>query len=252
MKIDLSGKLAVVTGAAGELGRVITRTLADCGAGVAICYHSSGDKAARLLEEVKAKGVRAIALRADITDPSSVQALQKAVAEQLGDPDIVVNNAVVQYQWTTVLEQDPGDYESQFRSCVLQNVLMAKAFVPAMIRRKWGRVIAINTECAMQNHPTQSAYVSGKRGMDGVLRVLAREVGEHNITVNQVAPGWMISDRYRGGGERQPEYEKNIPLRHRGEDQDIANAVAFLASDLAQFISGVYLPVSGGNVMPAI
>ena len=136
---------------------------------------------------------------------------------------------------------------------MLHNVLMAKAFVPAMIRKGWGRVIAINTECAMQNTPNQSAYVSGKRGMDGVLRVLAREIGEHQITVNQVAPGWMISDKYRGTPEeRQPEYEKNVPLKRRGYDQDVANAVAFLASDLAAFITGAYIPVCGGNVMPAI
>ena len=126
-------------------------------------------------------------------------------------------------------------------------------FVPAMIAKGAGRIIAINTECAMQNLPSQSAYVSGKRGMDGVLRVLAREVGPHGITVNQVAPGWTISDRDRAAGtERQPEHEKNIPLRHRGVDQDIANAVAFLASDLAAYITGVYLPVCGGNVMPGI
>jgi 3-oxoacyl-[acyl-carrier protein] reductase len=132
-------------------------------------------------------------------------------------------------------------------------VHMAQAFVPGMIEKKWGRVIAINTECAMQNAPGQSAYVSGKRGMDGVLRCLAKEVGGHGITVNQVAPGWMISEKSRAEGtERQEQYERNIPLRRRGEDQDIANAVAFLASDLAGFISGVYLPVCGGNVMPGI
>ncbi len=114
-------------------------------------------------------------------------------------------------------------------------------------------IIAINTECAMQCLPTQSAYVSGKRGMDGVLRVLAREVGSHNITVNQVAPGWTISDRdRREGTERQPEYEKNVPLRRRGEDSDVAHAVAFLASDMARFITGAYLPVCGGNIMPTI
>ena len=130
---------------------------------------------------------------------------------------------------------------------------MAKAFAPAMIRRKWGRIIATNTECAMQNWPNQSAYVSGKRGMDGVLRVLAKEIGVHQITVNQVAPGWMISEKYRRDHtECQPAYEKSVPLRRRGQDQDIANAVAFLASDLAGFISGVYLPVCGGNVMPTI
>jgi 3-oxoacyl-[acyl-carrier protein] reductase len=122
-----------------------------------------------------------------------------------------------------------------------------------MIKKKWGRVIAINTECSMQNFPTQSAYVSGKRGMDGVLRVLAREIGEHQITVNQVAPGWTISDRDRKKGtERQPEYEKSVALKRRGTEQEIANVVAFLASDLASFITGAYIPVCGGYIMPSI
>ena len=179
--------------------------------------------------------------------------MRDTIAGALGDPDIIVNNSVIQYTWVSVLEQRPEDYESQFRSCVLHNVYMAKAFVPAMIKKGSGRVIAINTECAMQNHPNQSAYVSGKRGMDGVLRCLAREVGEHGITVNQVAPGWMISDKYRGTDqERQPDYEKSVALKRRGYDQDIANAVAFLASDMAEFITGAYLPVCGGNVMPCI
>jgi 3-oxoacyl-[acyl-carrier protein] reductase len=103
----------------------------------------------------------------------------------------------------------------------------------------------------MQNHPTQSAYVSGKRGMDGVLRCLAKEVGSHGITVNQVAPGWMVSENRPAEG--RPDWYKNgVPLQRFGHDQDVANAVAFLASDLAGFISGVYLPVCGGNVMPAI
>ncbi len=253
MNIDLSKKVAMVTGASGELGRVISRTLADCGADIAIHYHHSQTKAEALLEEIKAKGVRAMTVQGDVGDAASVKAMRQSVAATLGDPDIIVNNAVVQYQWTTVMEQAIVDYESQFRSCVLQNVLMAKAFAPAMIARKWGRIIAISTECAMQNFPNQSAYVSGKRGMDGVLRVLAREIGMHQITVNQVAPGWMISDKHRGAPEeRQPEYEASVPLRRRGYDQDIANAVAFLASDLAAFITGAYIPVAGGNVMPAI
>ena len=146
-----------------------------------------------------------------------------------------------------------SDYEGHFRCCVLHNVLMAKAFVPAMIQRQWGRVIAISTECAMQALATQSAYVAGKRGQDGVLRVLAKEVGGHNITVNQVAPGWTISERDRAAHqERQPAYEQNVPLKRRGTDQDIANAVAFLASDMAGFITGAYIPVCGGIVMPCI
>jgi 3-oxoacyl-[acyl-carrier protein] reductase len=150
-----------------------------------------------------------------------------------------------------VLKQSLEDYRSQFESCVLQNVAIAQAFVPDMITRRRGRIIAINTECSMQNSPTQSAYVAGKRGMDGVLRVLAREVGVHGITVNQVAPGWMLSEN-RPAASRSGSYLDKVPLRRWGTDQDVANAVAFLASDLASYITGVYLPVCGGNVMPAI
>ncbi len=253
MKIDLSGKTAVVTGASGELGRVIALTLARCGADVGLHYHRNRDGAERVAAAIAKLGRRTCLLEGDVTDASSVRALGEQMRQELGWPDIVINNAVIQYKWKPVLEQAVEDYEGQFRSCVLQNVLMAQVFTPAMIAKKYGRIIAINTECALQNFPTQSAYVAGKRGMDGVLRVLAREIGEHGITVNQVAPGWMISDKdRRAGSEQQPVYEKLVPLGHRGEDQDVANAVAFLASDLARFISGVYLPVSGGSVMPGI
>lgn len=253
MQIDLSGHVAVVTGASGELGRVISRTLADCGAAVALHYYRGRERAEALQADVRDAGGTAMVVQADVTQAESINAMQQAVAAELGDADILVNNAVIQYEWTSVLEQDPADYESQFRSCVLHNVLMAKAFAPAMIERSWGRIVAINTECAMQCLPSQSAYASAKRGLDGIVRTLARELGPHAITVNQVAPGWMISDKYRESGEEsQPAYEKNVPLRRRGEDRDIANAVAFLASDLAKFITGVYLPVCGGNVMPGI
>lgn len=243
MKIDLTGKIAVVTGATGELGRVITQTLAGCGARVAAHYHKAADKAKEL--------PAACIVQADVTKETDVLRMRDEVTRKLGAPDIIVNNAVIQYEWKHVLQQSPADYRSQFESCVLQNVLMAQAFVPAMIAKKWGRVIAINTECAMQNHPNQSAYVSGKRGMDGVLRCLAKEVGEHGITVNQVAPGWMVSETRPEAG--RPDWYKNgVPLKRFGHDQDIANAVAFLASDLAGFITGVCLPVCGGNVMPGI
>lgn len=209
--------------------------------------------AERLAGELHELGRRAIAVQVDVANESSVNAMRDQVERELGMADIIVNNAVAQYTWVTVLEQAVEDYESQYRTCVLQNVLMAKAFVPGMIAKGWGRVIGINTECAMQNFANQSAYVSGKRGMDGVLRVLAKEVGKHNITVNQVAPGWTISDRDREQGtEANEAYSANVPLRRRGTDQEIANVVAFLASDLASFVTGAYIPVCGGNVMPAI
>jgi 3-oxoacyl-[acyl-carrier protein] reductase len=253
MRIDLAGHVALVTGAAGELGRAIARTLGRCGADVAIHYHRSAGKARALRAEIRELGVRAETYQADVTKPAAVKRMQRAVAAQLGDPDILVLNAVSRVSWKPLLKQPAADYANQFGTCVLQAVLMTQAFAPAMIGKRWGRIVAINTECAMTCLPNESAYASAKRGLDGVVRVLAKELGPHQITVNQVAPGWTISDRDRAAGtERQPKYEKTVPLGRRGEDQDIGNAVAFLASDLARFISGAYLPVCGGRVMAGI
>lgn len=249
--IDLAGRTALVTGATGELGRAIARTLARAGADVAVHYHRNQRMADLLVAEIRAMGRRAVPVQADITAKDSVAALKAVLEKDLALPDIVVANALIQYKWTTVLDQDLADYESQFRSCVVQAVLLAKAFVPAMIEKQWGRVIGMNTECVMQYWHAQSAYSSGKRGMDGVLRVLAREVGPHSITVNQVAPGWTISEN-KPEHDGTKEYRRRVPLGRRGTDQEIANVVAFLASDLASFISGAYVPVCGGNVMPGI
>ncbi|MFP4165167.1 MAG: SDR family NAD(P)-dependent oxidoreductase [Chitinispirillaceae bacterium] len=253
VNIDLKGKRVLVTGATGELGRVIVRTCALCGADVAIHFYKNREMAGKLVEEVRAKGGRAEAFQADVTDHDQIQAMKDHFCSTLGAPQIIVNNAVIQYQWRPLLEQDLSDYESQFRSCIMHNVSMVKAFVPEMIGDEFGRVISVNSECAMQMLPTQSAYVAGKRGMDGLLRVLAREVGEYGITVNQVAPGWTESEKIRAcRPEGTDSYAGTVPLRRMGTDQEVANVIAFLASDLASFITGAYIPVCGGNVMPAI
>lgn len=253
LTMDLSNKCVVISGATGQLGRTMVRTLSSCGANIIVHYHKNAAMAKALVEEVEGKGLKALAIKGDVTKLDDVLDMQKVIYQAMGAPDIIVNNAVIQYEWKTILEQDIVDYESQFRSCVLHNVNMAKAFVPAMKAKGYGRVIGINTECAMQNFPGQSAYVAGKRGMDGVLRILAKEVGEFGITVNQVAPGWTISDREREEGYiKGEEYAKTVPLKRRGTDQEIANVVAFLASDLSSYITGAYIPVCGGNVIPGI
>ena len=252
LHLNLRGHLALVTGASGQLGRVISPTLASCGADVAVHYHHNRAKALEVRDRVRGLGRRAEIFKADLKKPTEVKALQKAVRKTLGDVDILVSNAVSQIQWKTVLEQDVKDYEDQFRTNLMQGVLLAKAFVPTMKERGWGRVIAINTECAIQCLPNQSAYASAKRSLDGLFRVLARELGPSGITVNQVAPGWMISDYHREKAQKDEGYRRGVPLQRRGEDKDIAHAVAFLASDLASFIHGVYLPVTGGNVMTSI
>ncbi len=209
MKVDLSGSIALVTGGSGELGREMVRVLAECGADVAIHYHRNRNQAERVQKQAASMGVKAAIFQADITNGRSILKMTKAISRELGEPDIIVNNAVIQYDWKPVLEQ--GLF------------------------------------------PDQSAYTAGKRGMDGVLRVLAREVGEYGVTVNQVAPGWIISENANAGhNQEDASYIAGVPLRRRGTAREVANVVAFLASDLASFITGAYIPVSGGNVMPAI
>jgi 3-oxoacyl-[acyl-carrier protein] reductase len=253
MKLDLTNKTALITGATGDLGRVMARTLAKCGANIVLHYNSNELKAKELQREMSEIGVKALIVKADVTSEKQINDMKDYLDGQGWHVDIVVANAVIQYEWTSILKQAATDYVSQFESCVMQSVYLAKAFVPAMIERKQGRMIGINTECAMQNFAGQSAYTAGKRGMDGIYRVLAKEVGEHQITVNQIAPGWTISDRDRENHtEHSESYEQTVPLKRRGTDEEIANAVAFLASDMASFITGAYIPVNGGNVMPAI
>lgn len=254
MQIDLSGKIALVTGASGELGRVMAKSLATCGADVAVHYMQNASRAEALVAELRALGVRSVAVQADVTNQDSVAALADAVQTQLGHPDIVVANAVIQiHPWSNVLDEDPDDYLSQFQSCVMQTVYLSKAFLPAMIRNGGGRYIAINTECAMEAAAGSSAYVAGKRGLDGVVRTLAKEVGQHQITVNQIAPGWTVSEQYYNApADHDADYRATVPLGRRGTDQEIANVVAFVASDLASFITGAYIPVCGGRIMPAI
>jgi 3-oxoacyl-[acyl-carrier protein] reductase len=260
MEIDLSNKNAVVTGSTGELGRTMARSLAECGANIGLCYFKNDDYALELKDEIeKIYNVKAVAAKVDVTNLESVMDMKKIINNKLGIADIIVNNAVIQLrEWSSVIDQPVEDYESQFKSSVLQNVYMAKAFIPNMKKQKYGRIIGINTECTIQCFTTQSAYVSGKRGMDGVMRVLAKEVGPYNITVNQIAPGWTISDgtRHHDGSEKNINqefvYKDSVPMKRRGTDTEVANAVCFLASDLAGFITGAFLPVSGGNVMTSV
>ncbi len=255
-QIDLRGKIAVVTGASGELGRVMVRELASCGADVAINYYSNEKKATDLASEIESvHGVRALTVRADVTSLDSIMDMKDEITKNLGKADIVVNNAVIQYNCMHILDQDPKDYQSQFESCAMHGVYMAKAFIPDMIEKKCGRFIGINTECTMQLFPYQSAYIAGKRAMNGIYKVLAKEVAEHNITVNEIAPGWILSERFadsdgseRNIGQDFP-YIERVPMKRRGTDIEVANLVCFLASDLASFTTGAYIPVCGGNVM---
>ncbi|MCL2244969.1 MAG: SDR family oxidoreductase [Treponema sp.] len=255
MNISLKGKIALITGATGQLGRIMSRTLASCGADIAVCYNKNSAMADQLVSEIKAMNCRAAAVQADITNENSTNRMREKIKAALGDPDIVVNNAVIQYEWKSVLNQCPDDFQNQFDSCVMQSVYTAKAFLPAMMAKGSGRFIGINSECSAQCSAKTGAYATAKKGMDGLYRVLANEAGAKGVTVNQVAPGWVISDKERESktidhrGFNDLSYIKMVPLARRGTDQEVANVVLFLASDLASFVTGVCIPVSGGNVM---
>ena len=252
VSIDLKGKIALVTGGSGQLGRVMVRRLAQAGADIIVHYHSNKAKADELVTELTAQGLRAMAVQADVTDPESVRRMAEAV-QGFGMPDIVVNNAVIQYKWKDVLEQDDKDFYSQFESTVMHNVYMFKAFSPAMLEKGTGKFVVINTECSMRCDPGAAAYSSAKRGLDGLCRSFAKEVGPRGITVNQVAPGWMVTEEQRAAGVQwQGAYTDTVPMKRRGTDEDIADAVLFFASDLSDYITGAYLSVSGGRVMPTI
>ncbi|NVN86734.1 MAG: SDR family oxidoreductase [Rhodopseudomonas sp.] len=250
VSIDLSRRVALVTGATGELGRSMTRTLAACGAKVAIHYYRSGDAAQQLCDQLTASGADACVVQGDIADIKAVEAMRDQIEATLGSVDIVINNAVTWFEEGPVVDQDADQFDRVFRSSVLQVWATARVFSQPMKDQGWGRIISLGTEVTSQALINRAPYTAAKCAMDGMMRSLARELGEHGITVNQVAPGWMITDRdRRDRDEVQPEYERGVALRRRGYDQDVANLTAFLASDLAAFITGVRVPVCGGNVM---
>ena len=247
LNIDLSGKVALVTG---RLASWVARTLAACGARVAIHYVTKRDVAERLCEEMNTNQGRACIVSGDAAELDNVSAMRESIEDKLGPVDIVINNGITWFERRPTIDQTADQFERVFRSSVLQAWATARVFAPRMIERKWGRFISLNSEVASQATEKQAPYTAAKCAMDGMARSLARELGEHGITVNSVAPGWVISDKDRKWRtEVEPDYERGIPLRRRGYDQDVANMIAFLASDLAAFITGVRIPVCGGNIM---
>jgi len=250
LAINLSGRVALVTGASGELGRPIARTLGACGAKVAIHYHKSREAAHRLQVELADAGKSSCVVSGDVADIVAVEQMRREIEASLGSVDIVVNNAVTWFEERPIIDQSADQFDRVFRSSVLQAWATAKVFSSPMITRRWGRFISLGTEVTSQALTNRAPYSTAKCAMDGFMRSLARELGEHGITANQVAPGWVITDKDRKDrDEVRPEYEQDVPLRRRGYDQDVANLIAFLASDLANFITGVRIPVCGGKVM---
>jgi 3-oxoacyl-[acyl-carrier protein] reductase len=246
----LEGKVALVTGASRGIGRAIAEELAAQGASVVVNYLSSPESAEEVVQEIVAQGGTAVAIQADVSDFASAQDLVKATIDTYGQIDILVNNAgttqdtllmmMKEDQWDRVIDTN---LKSVFNCC--------KAASRPMVRRKQGgRMINISSVSGIVGQAGQANYAASKAGIIGFTKSLAKELGSRNITVNAVAPGFVLTDLTADLPEdlvqKSLEY---IPLGRWGELNEIANVVAFIASDQASYITGQVIAVDGGIAM---
>ena len=244
--IDLSGKVALVTGGGRGIGSRIATTLAAAGARTVVNYRKS-DKAARAVaDSIRAAGGEAVALQADVTDRAQVERMRADIESRWGPVDVLVNNALDQKPWKPFEELDWEVYQSQVSGSLRAVCNTGWAFLPRMKERRWGRIVNISTVCFIENLPGQSAYNAGKGALYSWSRTVCREVAPYNITINQIAPGWMRTETVDPASEAVRRYADGVPMRRQGDAQEIANTVLYFASELAGFVTGAYVPVCGG------
>lgn len=243
----LQGKIALVTGASRGIGRAIAQELAARGASVVVNYHSNAAAAAEVVETIEENGGTATAVQADVSDFKAAQDLVKATIDAYGQIDILVNNAgttqdtlllmMKEDQWDRVIDTN---LKSVFSCC--------KAAARPMVRRKQGgRIINISSVSGIVGQAGQANYAASKAGIIGFTKSLAKELGSRNITVNAVAPGFVLTDLTSSLPDELVEQSlAYIPLGRWGELEEVANVVAFLASDQSSYITGQTISVDGG------
>ena len=248
MMTTLDGEIALVTGASRGIGQAIARELGRRGAMV-VGTATTEAGAEAIGQDLRERGVKGRGLRLNVPDPASVEAAVKAVIQDFGALTILVNNAGVtrdnlllrmkEEEWTSILD---ANLSSVYR--------LSKAVLRGMMKAQHGRIINITSVVGATGNPGQANYAAAKAGIVGFTKSLAREVGSRRITVNAVAPGAIDTDMTRALPEAQrAALIGTIPLQRLGEPQDIANAVAFLASPEAAYITGETLHVNGGMYM---
>ncbi len=246
----LKKRVALVTGSSRGIGAATAKLLAANGAAVAVNYHRSEGAARQVVEEIRKAGGQAVALRADVRERRDVEAMGAEATRRLGPVDTLVVNAsigfpvrpFVELQWEEVQAKLVGELGSAFFCC--------RAVVPGMIERRSGCIIAVSSGLSRQPGAGFTAHSAAKAGLDGFMRSLALELGPHGIRVNVVGPGLTDTDATAGQpAEMKQAVARMTPLRRIGQPDDVAGAVLFLASDHARFVTGAYVPVSGGALM---
>ncbi|MDE7298283.1 MAG: 3-oxoacyl-[acyl-carrier-protein] reductase [Lachnospiraceae bacterium] len=245
----LAGKVALVTGAGRGIGRDIALTLAEYGAAVIVNYNGSRERAEALAAEIVQKGGRAAAIQANVSEAAEVARLFEESVKEFGRIDILVNNAGITKD-NLILKMSEEEFDAVVDTNMRGAFLCMKQAAKLMLKQRGGRIINISSISGIIGNAGQVNYCAAKAGMLGMTKALARELGSRGITVNAVAPGYIKTEMT----EVLPEQVKEgmlaqIPLKRAGETRDIAEAVAFLASDRASYITGQTLQVNGGMDM---
>lgn len=245
----LTDKIAIVTGASRGIGRAIALELGKRGATVVVNYNSSADAAEEVVSVIQAAGGNAQAQQADISDPEQAEALVKSTKDTYDRVDILVNNAGTTRD-NLIARMKIEDFDTVLNTNLRSAWLTSKAASRLMMRQRTGRIINITSVSGIAGQAGQTNYSASKAGLIGLTKSLAREVASRGVTVNAVAPGFIETDMTADLPEDiTSQLDSAIPLGRWGKPEDVAYAVAFLASDEAGYITGAVLSVDGGLVM---
>lgn len=245
----LQGRVAIVTGASRGIGRAIAVELGKQGASVVVNFNSSPAAAEEVVAEIVAAGSQAIAVQANVSEAEQVEALFKAATEKFGKVDILVNNAGVTRDGL-IIRMSAEDFDTVIDTNLKSAWLCCKAAIGVMMRKRYGRIINISSVSGVVGQAGQTNYSASKAGLLGLTKSLAREYANRGITVNAVAPGFVLTDLTKDLPE---DLVKNlnavIPVGRWGKVEEIAHATAFLAADEASYITGQVINVDGGMAM---
>jgi 3-oxoacyl-[acyl-carrier protein] reductase len=247
--VRFDGKTALVTGASRGIGRAIALRLASEGANVVVNYNANTSAANAVAKEIEALGRQACVVQADVAVPADVERLVQSVLEKFSRIDVLVNNAGITRD-TLIMRMSEDDWDAVLDTNLKSAFLVTKAVLRPMLRQRSGRIVNITSISGVMGNAGQANYSASKAGLMGLTRSTAREVASRNITCNAVAAGVIDTEIWQGVPEAAIQAMlQMIPAGRKGTPEDIAQAVAFLASDAASYITGQVLNVDGGMVM---